>query len=62
MGRGRKIVAVAVVAGTLTVYGPAGERHVYTAGDRYSAGRSAYRTVNETDDPVESSVTSHAQP
>lgn len=56
------IVAVAVVAGMLTVYGPADERHVYTAGEGYAAGWTAYRTVNETEEPVETWVVSHARP
>lgn len=59
---GEHVVGVAVVAGTLTVYGPGSQRHVYTAGQGYAAGWTAYRTVNETDEPVETWVTSHAQP
>ncbi len=59
---GEHIVAVAVVAGALTVYGPAGERHVYTAGEGFAAGWTPYRTVNETDDQVETMVTSHVRP
>jgi hypothetical protein len=59
---GEHIVGVAVVAGSLTVYGPAGERTVYTAGDGYAAGWTGYRAENETADPVEISVTRHARP
>ena len=57
-----RIVGVAVLSGRLTVYGPGDERQVYGAGEGYAAGWMAHRTVNETDDPVETLVTSHAHP
>jgi hypothetical protein len=46
----------------LSVYGPAGERRVYIAGEGCAAGWAAYRTVNETDEPVETVVTTHVRP
>jgi len=46
----------------LTVYGADGERRVYAAGEGYAAGWTTYRTVNETDEPVETLVTNHVRP
>ena len=57
-----RIVGVAVLSGTLTVYGPSGERQVYAAGEGFAAGWMAHRTANETGDPVETLVTSHRRP
>jgi hypothetical protein len=59
---GPEIVAVKVLSGRLSVYGPDGERRVYLAGDGYAAGWVAYRTVNETDELVETLVTNHVRP
>jgi hypothetical protein len=58
----QQVVGVAVVSGTLTVYGPAGDRQVYRAGDGFAAGWMTHRTVNETDDPVETLVTQFSAP
>ena len=59
---GPDIVGVNVLSGRLSVYGADGERRVYVAGDGYAAGWVAYRTVNETDEPVETVVTNHVRP
>jgi hypothetical protein len=59
---GPEIVGVQVLSGRLSVYGPAGERRVYIAGEGYAAGWTAYRTVNETGEPVEALVTTHVRP
>jgi hypothetical protein len=58
---GEHIVTVAVRTGRLTVYGPAGERQVYVAGETYTAGWTAYRTVNETNAIVETLLTRHSR-
>ena len=58
---GRAIIGVKVLSGRLTVYGAEGERRVYVAGEGYAAGWAAYRTVNETDAPVETLVTNHVR-
>ena len=57
-----RIVGVAVLSGTLTLYGPTGERQVYAAGEGFAAGWMAHRAANETDDPVETLITSHRRP
>jgi hypothetical protein len=57
-----EIVGVKVLSGRLSVYGTDGERRVYVAGEGYAAGWAAYRTVNETDQPVEALVTTHVRP
>jgi hypothetical protein len=59
---GPEIVGVKVLSGRLSVYGADGERRVYIAGEGYAAGWAAYRTVNETDEPVETVVTTHVRP
>ena len=58
----RHMLGVTVLSGQLTVYGPAGERQVYGAGDGFAAGWMAHRAVNETHDPVETLVTRFAAP
>ena len=59
---GPQIVGAKVTSGRLTVYGIDGERRVYIAGEGFSAGWAAYRTVNETDELVETLVTNHVRP
>ena len=59
---GPEIVAVKVLSGRLSVYGADGERRVYIAGEGYAAGWAEYRTVNETDEHVETLVTNHVRP
>ena len=59
---GPEIVGVKVLSGRWSVYGPDGERRVYVAGEGYAAGWAAYRGVNETDEPVETLVTTHVRP
>lgn len=56
------IIGVRVVSGRLSVYGADGERRVYVAGEGYAAGWVGYRTVNETDELVETVVTNHVRP
>lgn len=56
---GPQIVGVRVLSGRLTVYGGDGEPRVYVTGEGYAAGWAAYRTVNETDQRVETLVTHH---
>ncbi len=43
----------------MSVYGTDGERRVVIAGEGYAAGWAAYRTLNETDELVETLVTNH---
>lgn len=59
---GPHIIGVKVVSGRLTVYGIDGERRVYFAGEGYATGWAAHRTVNETDEAVETQVISHVGP
>lgn len=59
---GPQIVGVKVLSGRLTVYGPNGQRRIYVAGEGYAAGWAAYRTVNETDQRVETLVTDQVRP
>lgn len=59
---GPEIVGVKVLSGRLSVYGADAERRVYVAGEGYAAGWADYRTVNETDEPVETLVTTHVRP
>ena len=59
---GPEIVGVKVLSGRLSVYDSDGERRVYIAGEGYAAGWAAYRTVNETDERVETVVTNHVRP
>ena len=59
---GPQLVGVKVRSGRLTVYGVDGERRTYAAGEGYAAGWATYRTVNETDEPVETVVTNHVRP
>lgn len=59
---GPGIVGVKVLSGRLSVYGADGERRLYIAGEGYAAGWAAYRTVNETDELVETLVTNHVRP
>ena len=61
-GAGSEILSVKVLLGRLSVYGANGERRVYIAGEGYAAGWAAYRTVNETDELVETLVTNHVRP
>ena len=58
---GPDIVGVRVLSGRLSVYGADGERRVYVAGEGYAAGWVGYRTVNETDELVETVVTNHVR-
>jgi hypothetical protein len=58
---GPQVVGVKVLSGRLTVYGGDGEPRVYVAGEGYAAGWAAYRTVNETDQRVETLVTNHVR-
>ena len=60
--QGPRVVAVKVLSGRLTVYGTGGERRVYVGGERYAAGWAEHRTVNETDERVDTLVTNHVQP
>ena len=59
---GPHVVGVKVLSGRLTVYGGDGERRIYVAGEGYAAGWAGYRTVNETDERVETLVTNHVRP
>jgi hypothetical protein len=59
---GPEVVRVKVLSGRLSVHGPNGERRVYVAGEGYAAGWADYRTVNATDQPVETLVTTHVGP
>lgn len=59
---GPEIVGVKVLSGRLSVYGTDGERRVYIAGEGYAAGWASYRTVNETEELVETLVTNHVRP
>lgn len=59
---GPGIVGIKVLSGRLSVYGTGGERRVYTAGEGFAAGWAEYRTVNETDEQVETLVTNHVRP
>jgi quercetin dioxygenase-like cupin family protein len=49
--------AVAVVSGTLTVYGPDCQAHAYGPGEAYVGGQSVHLARNETDQPLEMAVT-----
>lgn len=49
--------AVAVLAGSLTVYGPDCQAHRYGAGESYVGGLTAHLARNETDEPVRMAVT-----
>ena len=59
---GPDILGVRVLSGRLSIYGADGEPRVYVAGDGYAAGWVAHRTVNETDERVETLVTTHGRP
>ena len=55
-------VTVRVLSGCLSVYDDSsGQRRIYAAGEGYAAGWAPYRAVNETDQEVETLVTTHAQ-
>lgn len=59
---GSETLGVKVLSGRLTIYGTDGSRRVYIAGEGYAAGWAAHRTANETDERVETLVTSHVRP
>ena len=49
--------AVAVLSGTLTIYGPDCQARRYAAGESYVGGQGVHLARNETDEHVEMSVT-----
>jgi hypothetical protein len=57
-----QIIGVKVLSGRVTVYGSDDERQVYLAGEGYVAGWAPYRSVNETDERVETLITNHVRP
>lgn len=58
---GAGVVATVVLAGRLSVYGPAGDGQAYEPGQGFAAGWAPYRTVNESSEPVRTLVTFHAR-
>jgi quercetin dioxygenase-like cupin family protein len=55
--RHRGMHALAVISGTLTVYGPDCQAHRFAAGEAYVGGHGVHLARNETDRPVAMAVT-----
>ncbi len=57
-----QLIGAKVLSRRLTVHGTDNEQQVRCAGEGYPAGWTPYRSVNETDERVETPITNHVRP